>query len=89
MGGGADRRPCRREMAVVDALKASTLPRVLEDVDAAYYSLQSLHAGTGFHGMNLRAARAFSHVAWRACAQERALRIIHRTSCGMGTQYVR
>jgi uncharacterized protein YbjT (DUF2867 family) len=54
------------EVAVGDALRPETLPLVLEDVDAAYYFLHSLYAGPGFHEMDLRAARDFSHAAQRA-----------------------
>jgi uncharacterized protein YbjT (DUF2867 family) len=54
------------EVAVGDALKPETLPRVLEDVDVAYYFLHSLYAGPGFHEMDLRAARDFGYAAQRA-----------------------
>jgi uncharacterized protein YbjT (DUF2867 family) len=54
------------KVAVGDALKPETLPRVLEGVDVAYYFLHSLYAGPGFHEMDLRAARDFGHAAQRA-----------------------
>jgi uncharacterized protein YbjT (DUF2867 family) len=54
------------EVAVGDALKPETLPRVLEGVDAAYYFVHSLYAGPNYHEMDLRAAREFSHAARQA-----------------------
>jgi uncharacterized protein YbjT (DUF2867 family) len=54
------------EVAEGDALKPETLLGALQGVDAAYYFVHSLYAGPGYHEMDLRAARDFSHAAQRA-----------------------
>jgi len=59
----------RVEVAVGDVLKPETLPAALAGIDATYYNIHSLYAGTDFHDMDLVAGRNFAQAAQAAGVQ--------------------
>ena len=51
------------EVAVGDVLNPETLSQALEGVDCSYYLIHSMSSGSGFHELDLRAAKAFGQAA--------------------------
>ena len=51
------------EVAVGDALNPETLSQALAGVDCAYYLIHSMSSGSGFHDLDIKAARAFGQAA--------------------------
>ncbi len=54
------------EVAVGDALDAPSLSTALAEVECAYYLIHSMARGTGFHELDIEAARLFGHAARQA-----------------------
>ncbi|MDE0034506.1 MAG: SDR family oxidoreductase [Deltaproteobacteria bacterium] len=54
------------EIVEGDALDRETLARALAGVDCAYYLIHSMASGSGFHEMDVEAARLFGQVAREA-----------------------
>ena len=54
------------EVAVGDALDARSLSIALAEVECAYYLIHSMARGTGFHELDLEAARLFGRAARQA-----------------------
>ena len=54
------------EVAVGDALDAPSLSTALAGVECAYYLIHSMARGTGFHELDIEAARLFGHAARQA-----------------------
>ena len=57
------------EIAVGDALDPPSLAAALAGVDCAYYLIHSIASGSGFHELDLEAARNFSRAAGEAGVQ--------------------
>lgn len=54
------------ELVVGDALDYDIISKALEGMDAAYYLIHSLSKGSGFHEMDIKAARHFGQAAKEA-----------------------
>ena len=54
------------EVAVGDALDAHSLSTALAEVECAYYLIHSMAGGTGFHELDIEAARLFGRAARQA-----------------------
>lgn len=54
------------EVAVGDVLDPATLSEALEGVDTAYYLVHSMCSGSGFHELDVEAARTFGEAAAEA-----------------------